>query len=497
MQRKKKRRMIRGGMLGILFFCLIGAAHAAVTISPVDPTNHLPIVTSTVTVSIFQNGVDVTGTWLPEPGQAVTIVVNGLASATIGLVPPPATITFTGTTNPFLNATTLTTSAYPGQCTNFGSNTDLSPDFTLVGNTLTPTDCGGMAVIQVNGTYTFILPADSDVDGMPDNWEARYGAASGSTSLAPLDDKDPAPVSSTIIGDGISNFDEYRGFIVSGQHIRTDPRQKDLFVHVVNPQCLPAGTDPLTSTSSFLGGGTTTYVSGAPFFTNLNTLINGTQVHLLGYMPNSANYKTDEWVDNFDSYSLSTGIVWRDPANAVTTTSQPTGDRQINANALYPVLDSVTKLKIQKGLRLIECVVNDTGTTLGVAALGSPNGQDNAILYTNRIISYLNGLIGTSTTIKYSFFTAGAWSTPVSITRVDLIGRAMEFYLAMEIGHSLSLTPTVEGTNKTSYGYHHAPGTGSNLDQAITNKVSNSTGNTFYIPIYYNSSDLANFKLNN
>ena len=65
----------------------------------------------------------------------------------------------------------------------------------------------------------------------------------------------------------------------------------------------------------------------------------------------------------------------------------------------------------------------------------------------------------------------------------------------MEMGHSVSLTPSLEGTNRTSYGYHHAPGTGSNLDQTITTKLDKSGFNNFYIPLFYNSGDQASFQL--
>jgi hypothetical protein len=129
--------------------------------------------------------------------------------------------------------------------------------------------------------------------------------------------------------------------------------------------------------------------------------------------------------------------------------------------------------------------------------LGSPNGPDNAILYTKRIVNYLGNTLGAASAPKlcYSTFKNGAWTTPASIPYADVIGKAIGFYTAMEIGHSVQLTPTVEGTSKTSYGYHHAPGTGSNLDQAIVNKPTAKCGNLFQIPLLYNTSDQSNFKL--
>ena len=194
---------------------------------------------------------DVTDCWLPEwnpvnLGKSVYVVVNGSADPAT-LVPPAGTPTFPlapGTANPFLAA--LTTSAYSGQCTNFGSGAE--PDFlplgpattlptsastSVVGYELKPTDCGGIAVIQV-GSLKFLLPKDGSAtvaaNGLPDLWETIYGG-----SLDPATDIDIGPAASSPVGDGISTFDEYRGFIVSGTQTRTDPKHKDLFLHVVNP----------------------------------------------------------------------------------------------------------------------------------------------------------------------------------------------------------------------------------------------------------------------
>jgi hypothetical protein len=75
-----------------------------------------------------------------------------------------------------------------------------------------------------------------------------------------------------------------------------------------------------------------------------------------------------------------------------------------------------------------------------------------------------------------------------------VMSQAMKFYVAHELAHSTRLTPTVEGTNKTSYGYHHAPGTGSVMDQTIVQKV-DSKSNSFYIPSLYNGNDQSNYKI--
>jgi len=124
----------------------------------------------------------------------------------------------------------------------------------------------------------------------------------------------------------------------------------------------------------------------------------------------------------------------------------------------------------------------------------SPNGPAaNAIVFTRRILNYFDNTLGaTAAGLTYSTFQNAVPTTPVAILHDELIGKAIGFYLGMEIAHLLKLTPRQEGTSQvpTAYGYHHAPGTGSNVDQTIT-----VTGKTFFIPLNYNTSDQTNFLL--
>lgn len=588
----RRRTWIPSGVLGLAGWAAIGLglAHAGVIprVDTVSPYSPLALMEGTLSVSIYKpvapmstNVDDVTDTWLPEvtvdpvagvvTGKDVYVVINKMVGGTqvpqipdsIGLIDvnppsPPFNSTTPNTTNPFLNPTTLTTSRYRGVCTNFGANTDTSLDFNfnpiattltvststiglVVGSSvsgfkLTPTDCGGMAVITatVSGVpATFIAPRDTDADGTPDIAEARYCPATAPNCLTATTDTDTGPVSGSPIGDGIATFDEVtRGFIVSGSQLRTDPTQKDLFVHLVNPQCLPDnpdGTvpDPLTSTASLLGqpsgapSATIYPTDGTPLFGNLNSLISGTQMHPLGHTPGGTHYTTNEWVDKFFRFTLANGTQYTSGASI--TTTAPPEDRQINLNALFALFDAVTGFTIQKGVRFIECVAPPPPTSpLGLAGLQTPNGSENAFLFTQRIVQYLtnstNGLItkGGTRKVRYSTFMGGAWITPMLVpdenpanptgdgdptnptVRNFIISKAIQFYLAMEGGgHSTILTPEVMGTRTTSYGHHWAPFTGSNVDYAITNKVDKATSgfNTFYIPTLYNNSDQQDFIL--
>lgn len=543
----KEQRSIFPAVVGIMVWAIVGLGVArAAPIAPVN-TNGQLLVGGAFTVSVFDpaTGVDITDAWLPEwrPPPAGQPVANGgtpvyvvfhdplgalIVPTSLTLVRPSSTqaslAAFTGATNPFFSP--LSTSAYPGQCTNFGSPTDLTDDFQFdtaqiaftsstgaakIGFQLTPLDCGGMAVITATAatignlptTHTFILPQSSNglnnitgISGIPDIWAAAFCPANSCpTGREDSDSSAGNPVN----GDGIFAFDEYRGFIVSGIHVRTDPAQKNLLMHLVNPQCV-AG-NPLQSTASLLGG-PNSIVSGNPLFSNAETLISSTQIHRLGYaIPNAPHLTTDEWVDRFDHYSVVDGLRF-----AGNVTTAPADDRQVNQNAVFFTLASGTDLfngtrVPQKGVRIIECLDTSAPSLLGFASLGSPNGNDNAIFFSQRVVDYFTNTLGavcatpTTACLSYSTFQNGAWTTPVAISPLELTAAAFAFYIAHELGHTWGpLTAAEEGGRRVSYGYHHAPGTGSNIDQSITNKVSNKTGNTFWIPTLYNFSDLGSYK---
>jgi len=198
----------------------LGTVHAA--IGPVDATGRLLAAANVqFTVSIFDPVTrrDITDAWLPEwspPPTGQPIASGGTPVYVVfhecdGYVGNPEftdvgaanngsgeRASFSGAVNPFLNP--LSTSAYPGQCTNFGSLSDFSVDFEFdttnpvqfttstglvkTGFRLTPLDCGGMAVITATSgttTHTFILPRSSSglntitgISGIPDIWAAAF-----------------------------------------------------------------------------------------------------------------------------------------------------------------------------------------------------------------------------------------------------------------------------------------------------------------------------------
>jgi len=507
-QQRNSRWVLLGccGFIGLLW-SVAAQAQVVTVIQPTPPTG-------TVTVSLFQldaSGayVDVTGSYLPRVGEVVYVKMSNNATPVLvphsnTAIPALNTLTFpfnaaaVALLNPYL--TEVTTSAYQGEATNYPSTpSNVAPpgrtdDFNnLPGMTTLPDsstaygftalDYGGMLVVQAGGVK-FIIPKDSNSNAIPDSWEAQYGG-----SLVREADIDPGPGGNAAMGDGFSNFDEYRGFVVSGQHVRTDPRVKNLFVHLVNPQ-LQCGTG---SASSYLGGGTTTIAAPDILFTNLNTLITGANVSALGVTAGVSAVNTNEWVDHFVSYSESTKT-----NTYLSGTDGTTSDRRVNLNAVYPLKDSVTLTYFQKGLRITECLDSTMPadlalTVMGSAGLGTANGPDNALIYTQRIINWVHTKLN-GTPPKVSTYVNGAWTSPALTTNgeFDIYQKMIQYVVAMEIGHSVKLTPTIEGTRNTSYGYHHAPGTGTDMDVQANFKSP-----TFSIPSLFSATDQTNFKVRN
>lgn len=75
------------------------------------------------------------------------------------------------------------------------------------------------------GSYVTI-PRDDDENRIADQWETDHDVAGQPASA----DTDANPAGAGT-GDGFSNYEEYRGFVVNGEWQDTDPRSKDLFVY--------------------------------------------------------------------------------------------------------------------------------------------------------------------------------------------------------------------------------------------------------------------------
>jgi hypothetical protein len=472
--------------------------------APLGPFPYTLKSSSPVTLAILDpSGADTTDTWLPEPGQAVRLVVrvNGvmqIPAPAMSLVAPAAPVVFSGLTNPFLNPTALTTSAYPGQCGNTDNPAPMAqnaPDYTLSGDILTATDCGGFAVVDVlvpgqGGTFRFIVPQDGspgyapldghNSNGIPASFEDKFCNTVPCPTGA--EDADLRPTVSNLLGDSAGALDEYRGYMVAGVHRRTDPRQVDLFVFLVNPQCHgdPSGVPPAAARAlSRLGGGTLTYPTpgNGTLFDGAVALYGAGVTHLM-HTPGATNHRSTEFVDRFKRYEVSLGQRFLD-ANGVETGTAPADDRRINKNAV------LSGNQPQKVIRVIECIAPPPPTSpLALAGTVSVTAAGYAILYTERIISHLNSLVtaGAGRSLRFATYQGGRATTPQllgvpTVTSVNfLISQAIKFYTAHEVFHVGNLVPPA--------GAHDPVGTGNFLDSAIMTKVDNKTSgfNTFYVP---------------
>jgi hypothetical protein len=101
---------------------------------------------------------------------------------------------------------------------------------------------GTLKVTVTTGKKTFVMPVvtlPKDASGnrlAADGWSAQ-GVKVTNTGNDATEDCDSSPAGSGSpsegsIGDGLSLFEEYRGFFVNGQHVRTNPDRKDLFLSV-------------------------------------------------------------------------------------------------------------------------------------------------------------------------------------------------------------------------------------------------------------------------
>lgn len=527
-----RQRMLQA-MLGVLGWVLLdGSLVQAAVITEVNSGTLLPIA-STYTISIKDpaNNTDITGTWLPTRNQTVKIVLN-----ISGFPQGPLPITLASTSN------------YKGECTNFGSPSDanyLSNDFEVDSansDLLISRDCGGQAVISVSG-HTFLVPQNSDFNAQTDHIPDLYEQQICVTNATCLNDGDDNELLGANLnrGDGFAAIDEYRGFMVSGVHVRTKTTQKDVFEILVNQQCskvsgttLPTGglTDSLIGKSS---GTRLIYpVDGTPLFNNVLNLGGSAAPiadRLLGYQEGGINpQNTTEWVDNFaglvnGAITYKTGIT--DPA--VT-------DRQVNQNA-------ISQIGIHRAIRIIECVDNSVFSPMGFALfppgiqVGNPDQDTNSIIYTQRIWHDYERVLSTagsrgvvskyktcalaipppSACVFYQTYTHSATSTtpttatnkypapgsgascPANSTNANclpidrnfIVSKYIQWVLAMEKGHSVALIPEIQ---IAQYGPHFAPGSGDNLDQRIVVK-DGKTGVIYSIPFAFGSKSNDCFQL--
>ena len=104
----------------------------------------------------------------------------------------------------------------------YGSFGKIKAEFTTQDGSLT------CVAKEVGGTNEYTrLPADTNFNDIADSWSGDTGP-SGNCDATYDDDNNPTNGYTT--GDGLSRYEEYRGFSVNGTHTRTVPWNKDVFI---------------------------------------------------------------------------------------------------------------------------------------------------------------------------------------------------------------------------------------------------------------------------
>ncbi len=226
--------------------------------NPFDPDNAVPI-NDLDDLGQYVSGSRLNGSSVPNlvnSPQQMKLVAAYVEFETGGLrvVPPPNGVTS-------IDFALSDTSAFKGVAANWpktGGST--APDFDLGNGSHLRTvsfgsdhtarvdfvahDYGGVTNVEASpdGGATRVVirvPKDDDSNMLPDAcWRADGASVSCSNLTASADrDSNPGvggPPTFGILGDGLSVYEEYRGFMIGGQHKRLRPTKRDFFIHRQN-----------------------------------------------------------------------------------------------------------------------------------------------------------------------------------------------------------------------------------------------------------------------
>jgi len=205
-----------------------------------DSTNYVP-------GSKLATGLGESISVMETTGQAVELIAAFVdASGQIVAAPGTGDVTFDLTD----------VSAFTGIAMNYG--TDPGPDFELSGPactggpgwcvafgtdntariTLLAKDYGGFATVTAQrgaSSASFRLPKDgNNVNWLPEAGWHVFDTFGQDQGVVPDDGSVGDDLDSTagnvFVGDGLSQFEEFRGFVTGGIHVRTNPTDKDVFV---------------------------------------------------------------------------------------------------------------------------------------------------------------------------------------------------------------------------------------------------------------------------
>ena len=242
-----------------------------------------------------------------------------------------------------------------------------------------------------HGEDYITIPHDTDEDRIADLWEDEYGVRD-QDEVADLDSK---PEDQHSAGDGISLYEEYRGFVdVDGEHQRLHPEIKTLFVR---------DQDGLVANSTFeAASGLTVFFLGETGWTGPN----------------------DEMVD---SYDVSKRIVNPNTSGYGHETDQ---------HALHVVQDHLfgnngyrarTPAQVDARERLSDRFMRLCPYGTDFWRLDSPVSCTKSILFTDTMANYVNDVI--------AYWNA----TPTPEERSEFVLRIQDHGVSHEMGHNVGL----------------------------------------------------------
>jgi hypothetical protein len=273
---------------------------------PADPDGSGPIVAgpdttpfgddlySIVPALIDQDGIDVTSSWLPEDGNMVKVLARLKDNQTGEILPFTSNVSFSLSTSNHMGVATNDTEDTGGQPFSNDYSFDPVDKYVteLIGTpdnevvvTLYSFDYGGQGNITISTIApdgitpvagAIRVPLDSDHDSLPDKWEDEYAedfnfdkykAHSFSAGLDDGIEDIDITVDNPFIGDGLNNFNEYRGIrfetvddecqVTDVYHERLNPGKKDVFVRGDNysNSCPPNEAPEVLEFSLYADGG--------------------------------------------------------------------------------------------------------------------------------------------------------------------------------------------------------------------------------------------------
>jgi hypothetical protein len=216
------------------------------------------------------SGADVQSAWLPRPGWAAGALIPDRVSIKAKLVGSDGSAhSFSSLTFAIVSSTALEGIAInqaetaPSKDFSFNPAGGFSSVKTVAGPAtqaavgLYAFDFGGSVAVSATAVLPdgsevraeIALPQDSDADGLPDAWENEpqqiaagfdaYNPHSFGAGRLDGDTDIDTSANNPYVGDGLSNFKEYRGVVfdlkapdgsISFRHLRLSPHRKDLFV---------------------------------------------------------------------------------------------------------------------------------------------------------------------------------------------------------------------------------------------------------------------------